>query len=412
MKLTRYEQEMLDGKFGEAVQKAMELLVAIGECYDADRMVPVASAHLVAAQPVTAGRGGREFMRGMAEKGGKFVIPVTTNPACLEPWTWREMGFSEDLHQAHLALWEVLAQMGTFISQTCTPYLIGHAPRMGQHIAWGESSAVVYTNSVLGSRTNREGGPNAISAALTGRTPAYGYHLDENRHGKIKVIVKDELKGDTDCALLGYFTGMIAEDRVPIITGIPVHITQHELKCLGAALAVSGSVALYHVVGVTPEAHTEEMASGGKKITASDTFEFGSAELRKTQELCSQTGPEEIDLVVLGCPHASIDQVRNYAEVLSGRKVKSEAEIWILLSHVIKRYAEDLGYADILESAGAKLVSNACPSGMPTDFFRNQGYLKVATDSPKMAYYTSTRQGASCYCGNFDKFIDTVTTKR
>jgi predicted aconitase len=412
MDLTQEEQLMLDGAYGDAVQKAMELLVAVGECYGAERMVPVASAHLSCANPVTAGKGGSIFIKNMAEKGGKFIVPTTTNPTSLDPWAWQEMGYSERLYQEHSALSGAIAEMGGFLCNTCVPYLIGHAPRMREHIAWAESSAILYANAVLGARTNREGGPTALASGLTGRTPAYGYHLDENRYGKLKVEVNAHLKGDTDYGTLGYFVGRIAQNRVPILQGIPPSVSQHELKCLGAALATSGSVAHFHVVGVTPEAPTEEVATGLKRISSSDTFEFGQEELQKTEESISKIGPEEADLVVLGCPHPSIDQIKNYAEVFSGRRVKSRVEIWILTSNAIRKYADDIGYANILDSAGVRLVSNTCPSPMPLDFFKKQGYRGAATDSPKMVYYISATKGVPCYYGSLDKFVDIVTNKK
>jgi predicted aconitase len=409
MKLTEEENEMLEGKYGEAKQTAMELLVAVGECYGAERMISVASAHLSCANPVTAGKGGMIFIKNMAKRGTKFTIPTTTNPTSLDPWAWREMGFSEEIYQEQDALSGTIAGMGGFLCNTCIPYLIGHAPRMGEHVAWAESSAIIYANAVLGGRTNREGGPSALAAGLTGRVPAYGYHLDENRHGSIKIRVNVKLAGETDYATLGYFAGKIAQGRVPIFSEIPPFISQHELKCLGAALATSGSAALFHVVGVTPEAPTEEMATGFKKIGPSDTFEFNLTELKKTEESISRIGPEEADLVVLGCPHPSIDQIKRYAEAFSGRRVKSRVEIWILTSHLIKKYAEDIGYAAPLRSAGVRLAANTCPSPMPREFFIKRGYRGAATDSPKMVYYISATKGIPCFYGSLDKLIDVVT---
>lgn len=411
MKLTKKELEMLDGKYGDAVQKAIKLLVVVGECYGAQRMVSVASAHLSAANPVSAGKGGAAFIKEMAETGGKFVVPTTTNPTSLEPWDWKQMGFSGALNRAVSALSGDIAKMGGFLCNTCTPYLIGHAPRMREHIAWCESSAIIYANAVLGSRTNREGGPTALAAGLTGRTPAYGYHLNENRYGKLKIKVSVKLKGDTDYATLGYFAGRIVQDRVPVFTGLPASVSQDELKCLGSALACSGSAAHYHVVGVTPEAPSEEVAIGSKTISSSDVFEFGFRELKETEELISKARPEEADLVVLGCPHASINQLRNYANILSERKVKDGVEIWILVSHPIKKYADDTGYANIIETSGASLVSNTCPAIMPRDFFNRRGYKVIATDSAKMTYYASTMQGVLCYYGSLGEFIDVVTNR-
>ena len=411
MKLTREEQEMLDGKHGDAVQQAMELLVAVGECYDAQEMVRVSSAHLSSANPVSAGKGGKSFIKEMAEKGGKFVIPTTINPACLEPWAWREMGFSEEFHQEHLAFNEVIAKMDGLYCNSCTPYLIGHVPRFGEHIAWCESSALIYANAVLGSRTNREGAPTGLAAGITGRTPYHGYHLQENRYGTLKIMVNTTLRGESDYGILGDFAGRIALNRVPIFTGIPPSVSRDELKCLGAALPTSGSVTHYHVVGVTPEAPTEEIATGPNKIGSSDTFEFGPRELKETGEAFCRAAPEETNLFYTGCPHVSIEEVKKYAQILAGRKLKNNVDFWITITHAIKTYAEDIGYAQIIEASGARLLSNTCPNSMGKGFFKKLGYQVVATDSPKMAYYIPTTQDVRLYYGRLEDFIDVVTTK-
>lgn len=401
---------MLDGQHGWAVQKAMELLVAVGECYDAERMVRVSSTHLVAANRA-AGRGGIEFIRQIAERGGKFVVPLTTNPSAFDPWQWKEMGFTEEVYGEQMAISGAIARMGGLVCHTCAPYLIGHVPRMGAHVAFGESSVVLYANAVLGSRTNREGGPTALASALTGRTPYYGLHLDEKRHGTLKINVSAHLANDTDFATLGYFAGGIAQDRVPIITGLSSSLSQDELKSLGPPLATKGSVAHYHVVGVTPEAPSEEAASGSKKIGSSDIFEFGPRDLKATEESLSRIGPEKATLVILGCPHPSIGQIMKYAEVLSGRRVKNHVEIWILVSHAIRQYAEDMGYANIIEGSGARLLSNTCPAAMPQEYFDERGFNMIATDSPKTVYYASTAKQALCYYGALEKFIEVVTRK-
>ncbi len=412
MKLTKEEQEMLDGKKGDTIQRAMELLFAVGECFEAEEMTPVTMVHMSSVNPVTAGRGGTRWIKDLAARGGKFVVPSTTNVASVDPWAWREMGFSEEIHREHEGLSGAIAEMGGLLCNTCIPYLIGHAPLMGQHVAWCESSAVVYANAVLGSRTNREGGPTALAAALTGRIPAYGYHLDGNRYGCLKIIVQTELKGITDYATLGHFAGKIVQDRVPIFTGIPPSVSQDELKYLSGAIACAGSVSHYHVVGVTPEAPTEEAARGPNRIGPSDTFLFGPKELKETEASVSKIGPSECDLVVLGCPHASISQIKRYAEIFGGRRVKSRVEAWVLTSSLIKRYAEELGFAGRLESAGVRLVSNTCPSPMPREFFDKKGYRGAATDSPKMVYYTSTTKGVPCYYGGLEKFIDVIAPRK
>jgi predicted aconitase len=411
MKLTEEEQQMLDGKQGDIVRQSMELLVALGECYDAEHMIPIVSCHLVAPNPITAGKGGIAYIKSMAERGGRFVVPMTTDPASLEPCMWREMGFTEELYHEQIALSEAIAKMGGFLCNTCTPYLIGHYPRIREHVAWGESSAVIYANAVLGAKTNREGGPSALAAALTGRTPAYGFHLQEHRYGRLKIINTADLKCTSNYASLGYFIGKIAGDRVPIVTGISSSISQDEIKCFGAPLAVTGSVSHYHIVGVTPEASSEELASGGKRIGPSDTFGFGLKELKETEEALCAIGPDEADLVILGCPHASITQLKQYAFLFSNRKVKDRIDVWILTSRTTKSYAREIGLSGVLESSGVKLVSNTCPTTMPGDYFKRRGVTGIASDAPKLLYNLAKARNIPCYYGQLDKFIDVVTRK-
>lgn len=399
----------MDGIYGEAVQRSLELLIAVGESYDAETLLPVTSAHVLACNPPTAGKGGTLFYEEMSGSGGKFIIPTTTNPACLDPWAWQEMGFDPGLYHAQMELTSVIAEMEAFLCHTCAPYLVGHAPRIGEHAAWGESSAVVYVNSVLGARTNREGTPSALAAGLTGRTPAYGYHLDKNRHGKLIVNVTAGLKGTTDYSTLGYFVGKIAQDKVPILNGIQPSVSQQELIALGAGLASSGSVALYHAVGVTPEAPTAEIAAGSNKIGPSDTFEFCRKDLQETEESLCSIEAEASDLVILGCPHVNINQIRTYLGAFSGRKVKDHIDAWILVQSGIKRYAKDLGYLDILESCGVRLVSNMCPSAAPVNYYRQKGYGGFATDSAKMCYLLSGAKQISAYYGKLESIVDAVS---
>lgn len=404
MNLSDEEKRMLNGVRGDAARKAMELLIAVGECFGAERMLPIASAHLVAATPTTAGKGGVSFIMDMKDRGGSFKIPVTTNPNCLEPWQWSDMGFEESLYRENERLTRALVEMGAYSTQTCTPYLIGHAPHYRQSLAWGESSAVVYSNSVLGSRTNREGGPTALAGAITGLTPEYGLHLDEYRKPTVKFVLDTDLKSDYEYALAGYYVGKIAGDRVPLIVGLNKGVANDSLKCFGAAAAVSGSVALFHVSDVTPEAMAGNITAN-TRFSDSDSFRIGKAELKAMEHICSHTTVNNADLVILGCPHASIEQIRVYAKHFIGKKIKSNVTFWVLSSHVVKRYAEDLGYARVLAEAGVRLVSNTCPASMPQNFFASKGYSCVATNSTKLAYYASTRQGVAAYCGSLESIL-------
>ena len=405
MKLTKEEQEMLEGKYGYPVQKSMQILVGLGECYDAQQMLPITSVHLPGCNIVSAGRAGADFIRGMADEGGKFIAFTDTNITAVDPQAWQYLGIPEDFVREDLAHIRTLGQMGAFLCNTCTPYLVGHVPRMRQHIAWGESSAIIFANSVLGARTNREGGPSALAAALTGRVPAYGYHLDENRRGDLKISVNTTLNGVADYGSLGYFAGKIAGSRVPVFVGIPQPVSWDELKVLGAAAATSGSVTLCHIAGITPEAPTEKAAFGPRKIGPSQIVEFGARELRETEAAISKATSPEVDLAVIGCPNCSIGEIKEVASLLSGKRVKSGTELWVLSSTMMSSYADKLGYSDAIEAAGGKIICEVCPATLPQGLLKKRGFKTAATNSAKMAYYTSAAQDLLIHYGSTERCI-------
>ena len=382
---------MLEGKYGDPVQKSMEILVSLGECYDAEKMIPVTSAHLLYSFS-SVGKGGAFFIQEMANKGGKFIIFSDTNPS--------------NPVQEQIGLIRAFTKMGAFLSDTCTPYLVGNVPRMSEHIAWNESSAIVFANSVLGARTNREGGPSALAAAMTGRVPEYGYHLDQNRYGDLRILVTARLRDSHDYGSLGYLIGKIAEDKVPVLIGIPPSVSLDELKLLGAAIATSGSVTMYHAVGVTPEAPTEKAAFGPKKIKDLQTFEVGPRELQETEEVLSTAKARHVDLVILGCPHASIGELREIAQLLSGKKLKSGVELWIFTSRMVQNYAETMGYKNIIEGSRAKLICNTCPVTMYQKSLKNLGSLIAATNSAKLAYYSAQGKDDLIHYGSLERCIE------
>jgi predicted aconitase len=408
MYLTKEEMDMLHGSYGYPVKKAMEILVGLGECYDAKRMIPIVSVHLPGCGLVNAGRAGAAFVQKMADKGGKFIPFTDTNITSIDPWKWQGLGIAEDFVRDQMAMTAALGRMGAYLCNSCTPYLVGHVPGLGEHIAWGESSAIIFANSVLGARTNREGGPSALAAALTGRVPEYGYHLDRDRYGDLKFVITTTLQGISDYGTLGYFAGRIAEERVPVFVGLPRSTSWDELKQLGAAVATSGSAALFHAVGITPEASSEEVACGGRKIGDSQTFEFGKTELCETEARLSKANTGEVDLVLIGCPHASISQIKEVGQLLSGKKVKSGVELWVMTSHIVRAYAEKMGYVKTIETSGAKIIREVCPSTLPRGFLKEQGLRTVATDSAKMTYYCAGMQDVPSHYGSTSRCVETA----
>ena len=295
MRLSGEERAMMSGSQGPAAQKAMEIVVALAEIYEAEDLVPVASVQVAGVSYGNLGQAGLDFLREWAADGARVVIPTTLNPAGMDLEAWRRLGIPEEYAQRQLEVIEAYRAMGITISCSCTPYLTGNTPQFGQHIAWSESSAVSYANSVLGARTNREGGPSALAAAITGRTARYRLHLDRNRLAHLVVDVACDVSSQADFSALGYMVGQRAGGKVPYFrlkSGIEPGLD--ELKSLGAAMAASGAVALYHVQGVTPEARSGKMVADEASTIRIEALDEGYQSLNGAGQ--------RIDLVWVGCP--------------------------------------------------------------------------------------------------------------
>lgn len=405
MNLTPEKRRMLEGEYGYTIQKAMEILVGLGECYDAAEFIPIQSAHLSANNPVSVGDSGIRFIRELAEKGGRFLVFTDTNPITVLPQKFREIPFQEEWSQKQKTILDIYAKMGAFPANTCTPYLIGHLPQFGQHVAWSESSATVFANSVLGAKTNREGGPSAIAAALIGETPAYGMHLAEKRLGSIEISVQMGLKGVADFGTLGYFAGNLAQDGIPVFTGITSPVSLGELKMLSAACATAGSVNMFHIVGLTPEAPSLEAVSKNKK-KGLESVQFDKKQLRKTEEILSSAETSDVDLVIFGCPHCSIQEISCIASFLDGKKINTKVMFWILTSEIIKGYARHTGLLDIIEGAGGMVIGDGCQNILPAGFFKSQGVRNIATNSAKLSYYQCNLQNMHVHYGSTQRCIN------
>jgi len=374
MKLTPEEQDMLDGKNGKAVRKSMEILSTLGEIFEAERMVDVCSVQIAGVSYANLGEAGLEFLSEMAEDG-KVKVLTTLNPAGMDRENWRALGIDEGFAKNQIRVIDAFAKMGIITTCSCTPYLIGNVPHFGQHIAWAESSAVCYANSVIGARTNREGGPSALASALTGKTPKYGYHLNENRHGQVLVKVNAHIKGTDGFGVLGKAIGdrlIKLGKNIPLITGIS-SASVEELKSFCASIATYGGTALFHMEGITPEFYGYPKPSG-------EVFEINQEDLEKARSELVDSGLE-VDFVSIGCPQASISEIEKIASLLKGKKVKKE--FWITTARPIKRMADEAGYSKIIEDAGAKFAADTCCVVAPI-----KGRFKgMMVDSAKACYY-------------------------
>ncbi len=395
MQLTREQQAMLDGEHGRATQKAMEILAALGTIYGAEGMVPVSSVQIAGVSYDNLGEAGLHFLTEMANGGGQARVLTTLNPAGMDIENWPALGISPEFAQNQQRVIDAFASMNVLTTCSCTPYLFGNLPRYGEHIAWAESSAVCYANSVLGARTNREGGPSALAAALTGVTPAYGYHLEQNRVPTLTVTVEARLAENTDFGALGKAIGQKLEATghrpVPYITGVE-RASLENLKSFCASIATYGGAALFHMAGLTPEA--------ARLDPPAETLRLTQAELDQAVDSLNLAPAEEVDFVSLGCPHLTIREIARIAELLQGKKVKKE--FWITTARPTKHIADMMGYTHIIEASGAKFAADTCCVVAPI-----KGRFKVlATDSAKACYYAYAKNKFKTVFKPFDQVVE------
>jgi predicted aconitase len=310
MYLTKKEEKMLNGEEGYATRKSMEILVALGEIYGADQLIKVGSVQVAGVSYHNLGDAGLDFLNELA-KDGRVKVLTTLNPAGMDLENWRQLGIGKEFAEKQNMVIDAFEKMGILISCTCTPYLIGNLPRYGEHVAWSESSAVTFANSVIGAKTNREGGPSALAAALVGKTPCYGLHLDENRVPEINVKVNADLSKFSDWGALGYSVGKKAENKIPYITGVK-DAEVDELKSFCASVVTYGAKPLFYMPGITPESKQQELPR--------ETVTIEDRDIREAYENINDE-VADIDFVCIGCPHCSIKEIANIAKLLKGRKI-------------------------------------------------------------------------------------------
>ena len=368
--LTTEEKEMLEGKHGKAAQKAMEIITTLGEIYGAERLIPVSSVQIAGVSYHNLGEAGLEYLSEMAEDGRTRVL-TTLNPAGMDMLEWKKHGISEDFAANQERVIEAFEKMGVITTCTCTPYLIGNLPHFGEHIAWAESSAVCFANSVIGALTNREGGPSALATALTGKTAEYGFHLEENRIAQVKYDIQTELNDTDDFGLLGQVIGTRTGKTIPYITGIESATTE-ELKSFCASVATYGGVAIFHMEGITPN-----------RTTIPDKTEIVTEEDLQAARVELDDEDADIDFISVGCPHASIKEIAEIAKMLDGKKVADGKTVWITTAKPTKDLAIKMGFYDTIENAGAFLVADACCAVAPL----KGKFTSLMTDSAKACYY-------------------------
>ncbi len=367
MYLTKEEEKMLDGEMGIAKAHMLSILVKIGEIFGASRLIPIVSAQISGVSYRTIGDAGLHFLQSL--KDAYVVAPATLNPIAFDSDNIEDMQVDGEMYRKQMEIIKAYMNMGIKPTMTCTPYYYDNIPKFGEHLAWAESSAVIYANSIIGAKTNREGSVSALASAITGRTPEYGFHLNENRRATHIISIDFKMKEEY-YPLLGLYIGAHV-DGVPYLR---IHGDKTDLKLMGAAMAASGSIALYHIEGVTPEykyALTDKV----------DKIEISEKEIKKYQ------GDKiDVDLVAIGCPHVSYDEMEKIAKYLKGKKKKSSIELWIFAAD--STIEQSKKWVEIIRDFGGKVMKDTCV------VVSNAGkiYHRIGTNSGKAALYLRKKQ--------------------
>ncbi len=394
MNLTKQEQKMLDGAEGYAVQKSMEILTALGQIFGAESLIKVGSVQVAGVSYHNLGDAGLEFLNELA-KDGKVKVLTTLNPAGMDLENWQQLGISPEFAEKQNLVIKAFERMGILVSCTCTPYLIGNLPLYGEHIAWSESSAVTFANSVLGAKTNREGGPSALAAAFVGKTPCYGLHLDENRVPDVHVQVNTKITKLSDWGALGYAIGKKAENKISFITGIK-SVDLDELKSFCASVVTYGAKPLFYMKGVTPGAELQTQPK--------ETITIEQADIKNAYDNINDE-VSDIELVCVGCPHCSINEIAKVAELLKGKKVAPGTEFWVATSRIAKQLSDKRGYTQVIETAGAKFACDTCMAVAPL-----KGRFKsLATTSAKGCFY-SRQNNMKTKMGSIEECVNSAVT--
>ena len=392
LELTGEEERMLKGEKGYAVQKSMQILAALGEIFGATRMIPVSSVQVAGVSYYNLGDAGLEYLENLAEKGARALVKTTLNPAGMDLENWEELGIDPGFASKQKRVIAAFVKMGVRASCTCTPYLVGNEPRLGEHVAWSESSAVTYANSVLGALTNREGGPSALAAAVTGRTPCYGLHVEANRAAQVRVSVETPLRSVPDFGALGYVVGTKIGAKIPLFDGVR-HADTEQLKSLCASIATYGGTSLFHIRGITPN-RTE---------IPEETLVVNRGDVEAAYEALNDEA-SEVDFVALGCPHCTLDEIGKIAALLDGRRVTRE--FWVCTARQTMKRAEEEGYAQKVRDAGAKFACDTCMAVAPL-----KGRFRVmATDSAKACYYGRGTNDFKTRIGTVEECVEAAVT--
>lgn len=384
MYLTDEERDLLAGCAGPALQRAMRYQLRLAEFFGADHFVPISNAHFTGDFEVMD-TGGVAYLESLVSAGAKVQVPTTRNSTCVDPLAVEQLRQRSELVEGELRVGPMLRKMGVITVNTCIGYQTVYTPRLGEHVAWGDTGTVAYANSVLGARTNFEAGPASLFAALTGRTAAYGYHLDEHRRANVYCKVDAPMDDLADWGALGHIVGTRFRGyfNVPVFEIPRAVATPDGLKHLAASLASYGSMAMFHVVGVTPEAPSAETAINGRDLV--DRMVVTEQDIDAVYD-GHDAGDGSVDIVVFTAPQLSLWEMRDIARLLHDRRIHPDVDAIITTNSMVAKAAEDEGLGNVLSRSGVMLLRGTCWYLMDPSEMRNRlGWERVVTNSAKLA---------------------------
>ena len=424
MKLTREEEVLLRGQEGPARQRAMELLVQYAEALGAEEFEECDNVHLLTSFHFVPSILDEHLnVHDIDDLVSKSVLlakdtlhidkvkafttmHITTID--LEHWDLQQSPTTgrdpSSFRELVIGMEAYLRRIGVAVTSTCCPYMVGNMPSLGEHCAWTESSAIAYANSILGARTNIEGDHSSFATALTGRTPKWGFHLDENRHADFIVHVEAQPQTVMDWDLLGYYAGFAVGNQMPVFVNVRTPPNMFKLMALASTVAITGAVNMFHVVGITPEAHTLDQATGRRKPRG--RIVYGQAERKAAYEKANTATRNHVDLVAIGCPHYNLERLGRLARLLENKKVADNTALLIFTSSLMKAAADRSGWLQTYNKAGAHVITDSCPMQAKID-----PSATIALDSAKIVNQCAGQKGwKNVWYGSMEDCVDAATT--
>lgn len=405
-RLTDAEQAMLDGDDGPGRALAMRIVVTLARACRAERLVPVSSAHVDGC--LFHGEAGLEFAERLVRLGARVAIPTTLNVGSLDLLHPQLVRGDAQWRASSRALMDAYRALGAEATWTCAPYQVGHRPALGEDVAWAESNAIVFANSVLGARTDRYGDFLDVCAAIAGRAPYAGLHRPELRRGQLVLDLRslpgELLRSDLSYPLLGRLAGRRAGRRVPVLVGLPPDAGEDRLKALGASAASSGGVALFHAVGLTPEAPT--LADALHHAPADETVTVTVELLTAVLDELNSGGGGSVDAVSVGTPHFSAAELAELSAIVARGGRQFEIPFYVCTSRGILAQAEAAGDVEPLRRAGATIVVDTCTYITP---ILDADVRTVMTNSGKWAHYAPANLGVAVVMGSLETCVDAAT---